>query len=82
MKSWFLVGGYPQDLIEVEMEKVKFTSKNRNTKRDKSLKAVPFAMTYPPRLKSLKIVIFRYLDLLYMDKEIKRVFTTKPMISF
>ena len=25
MKSWFLVGGYPKDLIESEMKKVKFT---------------------------------------------------------
>ena len=82
MKSWFLVGGYPQDLIEAEMEKVKFTSKNRNTERDKSLEAVPSVTTYHSRLKSLKIVIFKYLDLLYMDKEVKRVFTLKPMILF
>ena len=27
-------------------------------------------------------VIYKYLDLLYMDNEIKRVFNPKPMISF
>ena len=64
------------------MKKVKFASKNRNTKRGKSLKAVPFVMTYHPKLKSMIKVIQKYLDLLYMDNEVKRVFTPKPMISF
>ena len=82
MKSWFSVRGYPEYLVESEMKKVKFVSKNRNTKRGKSLKAVPFVMTYHPKLKSMKKVIHKYLDLLYMDNEIKRVFTPKTMISF
>ena len=64
------------------MKKVKFVSKNKTTKRGKSLKAVPFVMTYHPKLKSMKKVIHKYLDLLYMDNEVKRVFTPKPMISF
>ena len=54
MKSWFLVRGHPEDLIESEIKKVKFASKNRNAKRGKSLKAVPFVMTYHPKLKSIK----------------------------
>ena len=82
MKSWFSVRGYSEDFIESEMKKVKLASKNRNTKRGKSLKAVPFVMTYHPKLKSMKKVILKYLDLLYMDNEVKRVFTPKPMISF
>ena len=39
-------------------------------------------MIYHPKLKSMKKVILKYLYLLYMDKEVKRVFTPKPMISF
>ena len=50
--------------------------------RGKSLKPVPFVMTYPPKLKSMNKVILKCLDLLYMDKEVKRVFTPKSMISF
>ena len=46
--------GYPEDLIESKIKKVKFTSKNRNTKTGKSLKTVPFVMTYHPKLKSKK----------------------------
>ena len=54
MKSWFSVRGHPEYLIKSEVKKVKFVSKNRNTKRGKSLKAVPFVMTYHPKLKSMK----------------------------
>ena len=82
IKSWFSVRGYPEYLIESEIKKVKFASKNRNTKRSKLLKAVPFVMTYHPKLKSMKKIILKYLDLFYMDDEVKRVFTPKPMISF
>ena len=41
----------------------------------KSLKMVPFVMTYHPKLKSMNKVNLKYLDILYMDKEVKRVFT-------
>ena len=64
MKLWLSVRGYSEYLIKSEMEKVKFASKNRNTKRGKSLKAAPFVMTYHPKLKLMRKVILKYLDLL------------------
>ena len=64
------------------MKKVKFTSKNRNTKRGKSMKAVPFVMTYHPKLKSMNKVILKYLDLLYMDKQVKRVCALRLVETF
>ena len=82
MKSWFFVRGYPKDLIDSETKKAKFMSKNRNTNRGKSLKAIPVVMAYHPKHKSMNKVILKYLDLLYMDNEVKRVFTPKPIISF
>ena len=39
-------------------------------------------MTYHPKLKSINKIILKYLDLPYMDKEVKRVFTPKLVISF
>ena len=38
--------------------------------------------TYHPLLKSLSKIISKNLHLLYMDDEVKRVFTPGPMISF
>ena len=39
-------------------------------------------MIYHPKLKSRKKVTQKYLDLLYMENEVKRVFIPKPLISF
>ena len=39
-------------------------------------------MSYRTKLKSMNKVIPKFLDLLYMDKEVKRVFIPKPMILF
>ena len=39
-------------------------------------------MTYYPKLKSINKVTLKYLDLLYMDKDIKKVFTPKAIVPF
>ena len=82
MNSWYFFREYPNHLIEADMKKVKQTPKNRNTKRGKSLKPVPFVLTYHLKVKLMSKVVPKYLDVFYMDKEVKRVFTSKPMISF
>ena len=46
------------------------------------MKTDPFVITYHPKLKSMNKVILKYWDLLYMDKEVKKVFISKPMILF
>ena len=39
-------------------------------------------MTYHPKPKSMEKVILKFLELLYMDNEVKRVFTSRLLISF
>ena len=80
MKSWFLKRGYPNDVIEKEMKKVKF-SKVSSTRKDNT-KGVPLVVTYHPGLKIIDQMINRNLHILDMDQEVKNVFTPKPMLSF
>ena len=84
MNSWFLVRRYPDDLNGSEMKKFKLTSKNRNAKRHKSLKAVASVVTSYPTLKSMNKVILKVLGLLYMDKEIQisSFRTTRKLSSY
>ena len=49
MKSWFLERGYPSDLVESETEKVKFTPNVNNKNIGKSVKGIPFVLTYHPK---------------------------------
>ena len=59
---------------------MKSNVKNRN--RGKSTKGISFVLTYHPKLKPLNKILTKNLYLLYMDKEVQKVFTLKPMISF
>lgn len=47
-------------VIEAKMKQVTFMSKKRETKSGKSLNAVPFVMTYNPKLKSMNKFILKY----------------------
>ena len=63
------------------MNKVKFNVDNeRSNNRQK--KGIPFVVTIQPELKVLQNTINKHLYLLYMNDEVKRVFTPKPMVSF
>ena len=66
-------------MIEKEMKKVK-SSKISSTRKDNT-KLVPLVVTYHPSFKNINQIINRNLHLLYMDQEVKKVFTAKPMVS-
>ena len=79
MKSWILKRDYPNNVIEKEMKQVEFC-KISSTRKDNT-KGVPLVVTYPG-LKNINEIINRNLHLLYMDQEVRKVFTPKPMVSF
>ena len=81
MKSWFSQRGYPQKLIETETSKVKFSGQ-RVFHRTKVEKGVPLVVTYHPLLKTIGKIIHDNLYLLYMNEELKHLFTPGPMVSF
>ena len=80
MKSWFLKRSYPEHLIDTEMQKVKFKSREKSAKS--KLKGVPFVVTYHPSLNCLHKIIRNNTYLLYMNEEVKNVFLPGPMVSF
>ena len=62
------------------MGKVKFLGYTRRNKREK--KGIPLVVTYHPSLKNIGRIINQNLYILYMNKDVKNVFTPAPMISF
>ena len=79
-KSWFLKRSYPEYLIDTEMKKKKFKSRER-TDKSKS-KAVSFVVAYHSSLNCLDKMIGDTTDLLDMHEEVKNVFFPGPMVSF
>ena len=82
MKSWFQARGYQCDLLQKEMNKVKFSGNWDKNKTKKKSKGVPLVITFHPLLKNVGNIIEQNLYLLYMDQEAQRVLTPGPMITF
>ena len=82
MKSCFQARRYPNDLVQKEMNKVKFSGHRDKNKAKKKSKGVPLVITFHLLLKDVGNIIHKNLYLLYMDQEAQRVFTPRPMITF
>ena len=67
-------------MIDEEMKKVKFLEKG--SKKSKESKGVPFVVTYQPSLDCPSRIIKDNLNVLYMSREDKAVFSLEPMVSF
>ena len=80
MESWFLKRSYPDHLIDNEMEKIMFKSREKIEKS--KLKHLPFVVTYHPSLNCLHIIIRDNTYLLYMNQEVKSLFLPGAMTSF
>ena len=80
MKSWVLKRGYPENIINEAMKKVKFSEKG--SKKFKGSKEVPFVVTYRPSLDCFSLIIKDNFNILYMSREAKAVFSPGPMVSF
>ena len=63
-----------------QMKKVKFSEKG--SKKSKDSKGVPFVVTYHFTLNCLSRIIKDNLNILYMSREAKAVFSSGPMVSF
>ena len=81
MKSWFLNRGYPEWLINKEIGKVKHQP-NVSTRTKNKTQGVPLVITYHPLFKTFGSIIRKHLNILYMNEEVKKVFSPCPMISF
>ena len=83
MKLWFSRREYPEDLINSEMSKVKFSNlRLKGNDKNHNRKEILLVVMYHPLLKSLSAIIDKNLRILHMDKEVKKVFTPRPMVSF
>ena len=83
IKSWFRKRESLEDLVCSEISKVKFSNlRLKSNDKNHNMKEIPCVVTYHPLLKSLKAIIDKNLSILYTHKEVKRLFTPRPMVSF
>ena len=67
MKTWFLKRGYPESIIQSELDKVKF-KRQRSARKEGITKGVPLVITYHPLLKSVGNIIRNHLSYIWIRK--------------
>ena len=79
MKEWFLAGGYLENVIKEQVNKVgldKIQSSRKNSEN-----GIPFLVSYYPKVKKLGKLIKDLLPFLYSDEEVQKVYLLPPMAS-
>ena len=78
MKGWLIKRGYPEAVIEKELKKVHFSKQGQ--KSDKVEKGIPLIVTFHPLINKLTAINHRNLYLLFMNQDVKNVFTPGPIM--
>ena len=74
LKGWFCERGYPEDIVDEQLQRVKDISKRAV--------GIPFVVTYHPHLKNIIWIIKKHSKHLYASPEVKSVFTHLPFVFF
>ena len=74
--------GYPSDLGQEELNRIKFSDNWDKNKTNRKFKRVPLVDTFHPLVRDFDNIKDKNLYLLYMDQEAQRVFTSGPTITF
>ena len=80
MKEWFLGRCYPETVVINQIDKVAF---GRDQSVQKNLPSgIPFVTTYQPNVKELRELIRDVLPFLCSDREVQKVFSPPPIVSY
>ena len=71
---------HPQKVVKEQIDRVVFGK--QPTHEDTSEQGVPFVATYHPKLKDLGKLTEKLQLFLYSDREVKRVFSRTPVVSY
>ena len=80
MKEWFLARGYPEIVVNNQIDEAVFGRKQSVKKNLKS--GIPIVTTYHPKVKELGRMIRDLLLFLYSDGEIQKAFSPPPIVSY
>ena len=80
MKKWFLARGYPETVVNNQINKVVL---GRDQSVKKNLESgIPFLTTCHPIVMELVKIIRDLLPFLYNNGEVQKVFSASPIVSY
>ena len=80
MKEWFPARGYPEIVVNNQIDKVVFGRDQPVKKNSES--SIPFVTTYHLKVKELGKLIRDLRPFLYSDGNVQKVFSPPPIVSY
>ena len=81
LKGWFLRRGYPQRIVEEQMDRAFRLPVKHDTQQNKIESGVSLVVTYNPAFSNLTTTSRKNYNVLYSDVKVRRVFTPSPFVA-
>ena len=81
-KRWFLRRGYPQQIVEEQMDRAFRLPLKYDTQHIKMVNGIPLVVTFNPAFRNLSTILRRNFDILYSDAEVRTVFTPSLFAAY
>ena len=82
LKGWFLRRGYPQRIIEEQVDRAFRLPLENDTQQNKMKNGIPLAVTYSPAFRNLSATLQNNFNILYSEEEVRTVFTASPFVAY
>ena len=83
LKGWFLRRGYPQRIIEEQVDRAFRLPLENDTQQNKVENGIPLVLTYSPAFTNFSTTLRKeFNNILYSDAEVRTVFTPSPFVAY
>ena len=81
LKGWFLRRGYPQRIVEEQMDRAFRLPVKHDTQQNKIESGISLVFTYNPAFSNLTTTSRKNYNILYSDVDVRTVFTPSPFVA-
>ena len=81
-KGWFLRRGYPQRIVEEQVDRAFTLPLKYDTQQIKMVNGIPLVVTFNPAFRNLSTILRKNFDILYSDAEVRTVFTPSLFVAY
>ena len=81
-KGWFLRRGYPQRIVEEQVDRAFRIPLKYDTQQIKMVNGIPLVVTFNPAFRNLSPILRKNFDILYSDAEVRTVFTPSLFAAY
>ena len=79
---WFLRRGYPQRIVEEQVDRAFRLPLEHDTQENKQENGIPLNVTHNPAFRNLSTILWKNFNIFYSDAELRGVFMPSPFVAY